>query len=84
MPPVYKVPAPFGSYIGGTNPLFWKMKPETEWDSWMSVGPVNQTSLAKSLSSIGIEWANWCAHLPGGCRQYSCCCGGGCCRKYPG
>jgi len=59
VPPVFKLDAPFGSNIGGTNPMFWDMKPETEYDSWLTAGPVNQTALAKTLASISINWTAW-------------------------
>ena len=52
-------PRPTSADAGGTNPMFWDMKPETEYDSWLTAGPVNQTALAKTLASISINWTTW-------------------------
>ena len=60
MPPVYKCNcAPFGSNIGGTNPAFWKYKPEAQWDSWLTIG-VTDGNQDNAISSVGFSYDTWC------------------------
>ena len=56
LPPCYHVPAPFGVNIGGTNPAFWEVSPNAQYDSWLSVG-VTRGNVHNDISSIGIDWA---------------------------
>ena len=56
LPPCYHVPAPFGVNIGGTNPAFWAVSPDAQYDSWLSVG-VTRGNVHNEISSIGIDWA---------------------------
>ena len=37
-PEAYQVEHPFGQEIGGVNPLLFPAKPESEFDSWLTVG----------------------------------------------
>ena len=44
LPPAYQVASPFGADIGGTNPLWWGMMAETQYDSWLTVGATDGSS----------------------------------------
>jgi hypothetical protein len=55
LPPCYHVPAPFGVNIGGTNPAFWEVAPDAQYDSWLSVGET-RGNVHNQISSIGIAW----------------------------
>jgi hypothetical protein len=59
-PPAYQVPAPFGSNVGGTNTAFYPVKPETQFDSWLTAGETADT--AGSVSAIGIDFSSWNEH----------------------
>jgi hypothetical protein len=54
-----QVAPPFGQVIGGTNPSFWGYDKTLQYDSWLTVGPVNQSTLAHKLSSVGFNWDPW-------------------------
>ena len=80
MPPVYKCNcAPFGSNIGGTNPAFWKYKPEAQWDSWLTIG-ITDGNQDNAISSVGFSYETWCVfsqltprphsvRVPSGCED---------------
>lgn len=56
LPPCFHVPPPFGVNIGGTNPAFWEVSADAQYDSWLSVG-VTRGNVHNEISSIGIDWA---------------------------
>ena len=60
IPPAYQVPSPFGATVGGVNPLFFSMKPEAQYDSWLTVGKTTGDSKSE-LSIIGIDAKKWTA-----------------------
>ena len=60
MPAAYQVPSPFGVDIGGGNPAFFDSMPESEFDSWVTVGPTDGSAVG-AISSIGIDFASWTA-----------------------
>lgn len=42
LPPAYQVTAPgFGADIGGTHSTFWSMLPESQWDSYLTLGHID-------------------------------------------
>jgi hypothetical protein len=57
-PPAHQEPAPFGANLGGTNPAFWSYNPDTQWDSWLTVGKTDG-SANQDISSIGIDFDSW-------------------------
>ena len=59
-PPAYQVAAPFGADIGGTPPAYWQFTPESQYDSWLTVG-VDDGSAAGALAAspglgLAAEW----------------------------
>jgi hypothetical protein len=58
LPAAFQTAAPFGANIGGINPAFVAIKPEAEFDSWLSVGPADGSAGGK-ISSIGVDFAAW-------------------------
>ena len=56
LPAAFHVAAPFGVNIGGTNPAFWEVSPDAQYDSWLSVS-VTRGNVHNDISSIGIDWA---------------------------
>ena len=61
VPAAFQVAAPFGHTVGGTNPLFWEIMPEAQWDSWLTVA-VADGNPNNAISSIGIPWDDWTEH----------------------
>ena len=57
MPPAYQVAAPFGADLGGTNPQFWAIQAESQWDSWVTVGVTEGNN--GEISSIGLDFLSW-------------------------
>ena len=43
---------------GGTNPAFWAINADSQYDSWLTVG-VTQGNVHNDVSSIGIDWETW-------------------------
>ena len=60
MPPAFQVAAPFGTDYGGANPALFALMPESEFDSWLTVGTTTGDSRG-DMSSIGIDFASWSA-----------------------
>ena len=60
LPPAFHVPAPFGVNIGGTNPAFWEVSADAQYDSWLSVG-ITRGNVHNDISSIGVDWSSWTA-----------------------
>eukprot|EP01043_Picozoa_sp_COSAG02_P022592 COSAG02_NODE_1179_length_14040_cov_8.036439_1_plen_1312_part_00 len=58
LPSAYQVAAPFGADTGGTNPAFWAVSSEAQYDSWITVGLTNGDS-SSSLASIGLDFNSW-------------------------
>eukprot|EP01052_Picozoa_sp_SAG31_P007910 SAG31_NODE_387_length_16403_cov_5.062071_11_plen_115_part_00 len=44
--------------LGGANPAFFKLKPEAEYDSWLTVGLTDGNS-KNQISKIGIDFEKW-------------------------
>ena len=61
VPAAFQVAAPFGQTVGGTNPLFWDIVPDAQWDSWLTVA-VADGNPNNAISSIGIPWDDWTEH----------------------
>ena len=68
VPAAFQVASPFGTSIGGGNPLFFPFKPEAEFDSWLSCGvdstlpagtPGAGTNTGSQVSSIGVPFGSW-------------------------
>ena len=55
IPAAFQVAPPFGANIGGTNPAFWGIIPDSQYDSWLTIGADDGTR-ANDLSSIGISF----------------------------
>ena len=58
VPEAFHVDPPFGCDIGGTNPAFWAVMAESEYDSWLSVSIVDG-NVHNDISSIGVAWEDW-------------------------
>lgn len=58
LPPAFQVPSPFGSDIGGNNPLFFGAMPDAEFDSWLTIG-ITDGSNTNAISSIGVDFSSW-------------------------
>ena len=43
---------------GGTNPAFWSINADSQYDSWLTVG-VTRGNVHNEVSSIGIDWETW-------------------------
>ena len=62
LPPAFQVPAPFGADVGGTNPQLWSFKPETQYDSWLTVSADDGVAHASgALTTMGIDLSAWSA-----------------------
>ena len=55
IPAGFQVAVPFGVDIGGTNPAFWAILPESQYDSWLTIG-IDDGTRAGDISSIGIPF----------------------------
>jgi hypothetical protein len=58
IPPAYQEKAPYGANFGGTNPIYYQLKPTTIYDSWLTIGILGGDSHSM-LNSIGIPWETW-------------------------
>jgi hypothetical protein len=58
VPPAFQVPAPFGASVGGTNPAFWKLSKDAQFDSWLTVAE-KEGNAKGAVSSIGIDFDSW-------------------------
>ena len=54
LPAAYQVPTPFGADVGGTNPQLWQFKPETQYDSWLTVSS-DDGSAVSALGGLRIK-----------------------------
>ena len=59
VPPAFQVAAPFGSNVGPTNPAFFPMMPDCEFDSFLTIGMDGPATVPGALSSIGIDLGAW-------------------------
>jgi hypothetical protein len=58
MPAAYQEPAPFGTDIGGVNPVFWEASPSSQYDSWLTMG-VTEGITSGEIASTGITFDDW-------------------------
>lgn len=58
LPPAFQVAPPFGTYIGGVNPLLISTLPGLDYDSWVTIGET-EGAWAGKISTIGIDWSCW-------------------------
>lgn len=58
LPPAYQSPLKLGDNIGGVNPMIIRINPESEFDSWLTLGITDGNS-ANIVSSIGIDFDSW-------------------------
>jgi len=71
-PPAFHVAAPFGSDVGGVDPVLFAASPDAEHDSWLTINAdnraANTTTAADewrrgsgrpALGVLGIPFANW-------------------------
>ena len=61
LPAAYQAAAPFGVHAGGIDPAFFALAPESEYDSWITVG-VTDASVDVTLSpGLGDAMEAWTA-----------------------
>lgn len=58
LPPAYQDSFASGSNIGGINPYIISMNPNSNYDSWLTIGEING-DLDNRLSSVGIDFNLW-------------------------
>jgi hypothetical protein len=58
IPAALQQDAPFGVDVGGSNPQFFPIVPECEFDSWLTVGPTDGSNNG-AVSAIGIDFTSW-------------------------
>ena len=58
LPPAFHVDPPFGVNIGGVNPTFFTTNPDSEFDSWITVG-IDDGSNQNAISAVGIDFDSW-------------------------
>ena len=59
LPAAYQAAAPFGVHAGGIDPAFFALAPESEYDSWITVGVTDassEVSLSPGLSDAMEAW----------------------------
>jgi hypothetical protein len=54
----YQADAPFGKNVGGVSPAFFAVMPDSEFDSWLTVG-ITDGDTGGALSSIGLDFDSW-------------------------
>lgn len=59
LPPAFQVPIPFGTNTGPTNPAFFAVNPDTEFDSFITIGMDGPATTQGAISSIGIDFSAW-------------------------
>ena len=57
IPPAFQVAVPFGVDCGGVNPAFFAIMPDSQYDSWLSVGVTDGT--VGELTTLGVDFAAW-------------------------
>ena len=58
LPPAYQTPIKLGDNIGGINPVILRINPDSQFDSWLTVGVTNGDN-NNLVSSIGIDFNSW-------------------------
>ena len=58
IPGAFQVATPFGANTGGVNPAFYASSPDSQYDSWLTVG-LTEGDSGGAMSSIGIDWDSW-------------------------
>lgn len=59
IPPAWQAAAPFGSNVGPTNPAFFAVSPECEFDSFLTIGMDGPALIPGAMSSVGIDFGAW-------------------------
>jgi hypothetical protein len=59
IPPAKNVNNIFGSNVGGVSPQIVSINPDSEYDSWMTIGVTNG-NINNEISTIGIPFEEWC------------------------
>jgi len=57
-PPVYQIDGPFDSDIGGVSPSIVTISPDSNYDSWITIG-LTDGDPENKLSTIGIDFNSW-------------------------
>jgi len=57
-PPAYQVATPFGADTGGVNPTFFSYSPQSQYDSWLTIGITTGDQAAK-ISQVGMAFDIW-------------------------
>ena len=59
LPPAFQVPTPFGVNTGPTNPAFFGISPDAEFDSFITLGVDGPALIQGAMSSVGIHFDSW-------------------------
>ena len=59
VPPARQVRPPFGTDVGPTNPAFFALMPDAEYDSFLTIGTDGPALTPGSLSSVGLDFSAW-------------------------
>ena len=59
VPPAYQVATPFGTNIGPTNPAFFAVMADAEFDSFITLGMDGPALQPGALSAIGVDFDSW-------------------------
>ena len=59
VPPARQVAPPFGTDVGPTNPAFFAVMPDAEFDSFLTIGIDGPALTQGSLSSVGLDLSTW-------------------------
>jgi hypothetical protein len=54
-PPAFQVAAPFGADTGGVSPQMFAVMDDSQYDSWLTVGMVDNAN-PTAISAIGIDF----------------------------
>lgn len=58
MPPAYQMKGPGSSNVGGTDPMWFKLRKESRHDSWFTIG-LNDGDPRRKLASVGCDFTGW-------------------------
>ena len=58
IPPSYQVNSVFGSNLGGVSDQFIALDPDSEFDSWLTIG-ITDGDPNNKLATIGIDFSTW-------------------------
>ena len=59
IPAAYQVATPFGTNIGPTNPAFFAVMADCEFDSFVTLGMDGPATQPGALSAVGIDFDSW-------------------------